>query len=86
MKTRLILLTTLLAIAMAVVGQNTFADKLKKAEAGDAGAQVDVGYAYQKGEGISKEPKSTTWRPFRVSDDMNGNRFSGSDLYVYTPK
>ena len=82
MKTRLILLTTLLAIAMAVVGQNTFADKLKKAEAGDAGAQVDVGYAYQKGEGISKEPKKAVFW-FRKAADQ-GHKIGQHNLgYCY---
>ena len=43
MKTRLILLTTLLAVATAVVGQNRYLDNIKKAEAGDAEAQFEVG-------------------------------------------
>ena len=55
MKTRLILLTTLLAVATAVVGQNRYLDNIKKAEAGDAEAQFEVGKAYDLGEGVEKD-------------------------------
>ena len=55
MKTRLILLTTLLAVATAVVGQNRYLDNIKKAEAGDAEAQFEVGKAYKNGEGVEKD-------------------------------
>ena len=55
MKTRLILLTTLLAVATAVVGQKRYLDNIKKAEAGDAEAQFEVGKAYDLGEGVEKD-------------------------------
>ena len=55
MKTRLVLLTTLLAVATAVVGQNRYLDNIKKAEAGDAEAQFEVGKAYDLGEGVEKD-------------------------------
>ena len=61
MKTRLIILTTLLAVATTVVGQNPYLDNIKKAEAGDARAQVQVGYAYRKGEGVDKDHKKATF-------------------------
>ena len=53
MKTRLIILTTLMAVAMTAVGQNRYLDNIKKAEAGDAEAQVKVGIAYGNGEGLA---------------------------------
>ena len=55
MKTRLIILTTLMAVAMTAVGQNRYLDNIKKAEAGDAGAQFEVGKAYSLGEGAEKD-------------------------------
>jgi TPR repeat protein len=82
MKTRLIILTTLMAVAMTAVGQNRYIDNIKKAEAGDAEAQVKVGIAYGNGEGVAKNiHQAVYW--YRKSAE-NGNRYGQYNLgYCY---
>ena len=82
MKTRLIILTTLMAVAMTAVGQNRYLDNIKKAEAGDAEAQVKVGIAYGNGEGVAKDiHQAVYW--YRKSAE-NGNRYGQYNLgYCY---
>lgn len=54
MKTRLTILILLTTLASVVMGQNRYLDNIKKAEAGDAEAQFEVGKAYSLGEGVEK--------------------------------
>ena len=79
MKTRLMILTTLLAVATTVVGQNPYLDNIKKAEAGDAEAQVQVGYAYRKGEGVDKDLKKAAFWYRKAADqgDKEGQYYLG---------
>lgn len=79
MKNRLIILTTLLAVATTVVGQGTFADKLKKAEAGDARAQAQVGYAYQEGKEVDEDQKKAVFWSRKAADqgDKEGQYYLG---------
>ena len=82
MKTRLIILTTLMAVAMTAVGQNRYLDNIKKAEAGDAEAQVKVGIAYGNGEGVAKDIRQAVYW-YRKSAE-NGNRYGQYNLgYCY---
>ena len=45
----------LMALSTIVMGQNRYQKNIDKARAGDATAQVDVGYAYETGDGVAKD-------------------------------
>ena len=55
MKSRLLLLCALLTLSSAAMSQSLYQQYIKAAKAGDAKAQVQVGIAYEKGEGVPKD-------------------------------
>jgi TPR repeat protein len=59
------------ALAQATVRPDTLSTLVARAERGDALAQFDVGYAYQTGEGVPKDP-ATAAQWYRRSAE-NGN-------------
>ena len=53
----LILLLPLVGLCLSAFGESLFEETKKKAEAGDAQAQYDLGYAYYNGRGVPKDYK-----------------------------
>ncbi len=78
MKTRLILLMMLMTLSSIVMGQSLYQKKIDKARAGDAGAQADVGYAYETGDGVAKDINQAVYW-YRKSAE-NGNMYGQANL------
>ena len=70
----------LMALSTIVMGQNRYQKNIDKARAGDATAQVDVGYAYETGDGVAKDlKKAVSW--YRKSADQ-GHKIGQCNLGI----
>ena len=78
MKTKLILLMMQMTLSTIVMGQSLYQKKIDKARAGDAGAQADVGYAYETGDGVAKDINQAVYW-YRKSAE-NGNMYGQANL------
>ena len=69
-----------MALSTIVMGQNRYQKNIDKARAGDATAQVDVGYAYETGDGVAKDlKKAVSW--YRKSADQ-GHKIGQCNLGI----
>ena len=78
MKIRILLSIVLLALSTMVRGQGLYQKSIDKALAGDAGAQVDVGYAYETGDGVAKDMNQAIYWYRKGAE--NGNMYGQANL------
>ena len=74
----------LLSLSTIVMGQDRYQKNIDKALAGDARAQVDVGYAYETGDGVAKDINQALYWYRKSADQGNKDGQANLGYYYYS--
>lgn len=73
----------LMALSTMAMGQGRYQKNIDKARAGDATAQVDVGYAYETGDGVAKDINQALYWYRKSADQGNADAQANLAYFYY---
>lgn len=72
-----------MALSTMAMGQGRYQKNIDKARAGDATAQVDVGYAYETGDGVAKDINQALYWYRKSADQGNADAQANLAYFYY---